>query len=97
MDLMIISKWLTDWTGREYQAPSVITQMINNVLKGGELHGAALLGTKQSAIVNFCLMICLICMPVMLFIKPWVLDRRHSRAHIKAYKHKKSDIELQNE
>ena len=33
----------------------------------------------------------------MLFIKPWVLDRRHSRADIKAYKHKKSDIELQNE
>lgn len=35
MNLMIILKWLTDWTGRESLAPGVITQMINNVLAGG--------------------------------------------------------------
>ena len=44
MDAFIVSKWLTDYSGREKEAPSVITQMINNVLKGGEVHGSALLG-----------------------------------------------------
>ena len=46
MDLLIISKWLTDWTGVEGRAPSIITQMINNVLKGGEIHLTPLLGTE---------------------------------------------------
>lgn len=71
--------------------------MINNVLKGGEINGTALLGTRQIQIMNTCLVICVICVPIMLFIKPWLLDRRHVRAHFKAYKHKKSDLELHNE
>jgi hypothetical protein len=45
MDAFIVSKWLTDYSGRENEAPSVITQMINNVLKGGEVHGSSLLGS----------------------------------------------------
>ena len=44
MDLMIISKWLTDWTGREHEAPSIITQMINMFLKGGQIDGVPLIG-----------------------------------------------------
>lgn len=28
MDWMIIAKWLTDWNGRESQAPSIINKMI---------------------------------------------------------------------
>lgn len=35
MDLMIITKWLTDFSGREHEAPSVITTMINIALGGG--------------------------------------------------------------
>ena len=37
MDLMILCKWMTDFTGRESQAPSVITNMINMALAGGEI------------------------------------------------------------
>ncbi len=44
MDYMIVKKWLTDYTDREWEAPSIITQMINNALKGGEVHRSALLG-----------------------------------------------------
>lgn len=44
MDAFIVSKWLTDYSGRENEAPSVITQMINNVLKSGEVQGSSLLG-----------------------------------------------------
>jgi V-type H+-transporting ATPase subunit a len=39
MDLMIIIKWLTDYTGKEGQAPSIISTMINIPLKGAEIEG----------------------------------------------------------
>lgn len=35
MDWLIYAKWLTDFTGRENQAPSIITIMINMALNGG--------------------------------------------------------------
>lgn len=35
MDILIIKKWLTDFTGKEHNAPSVITLMISMGLKRG--------------------------------------------------------------
>jgi len=35
MDLLIVKKWLINFEGREYNAPSVITMMINMGLKRG--------------------------------------------------------------
>jgi hypothetical protein len=35
MDLLIIAKWCTDWKGREHEAPSVISSMIEMALNGG--------------------------------------------------------------
>lgn len=35
MDFMIISKWLTDYSGNEGEAPAIITTMINFALNGG--------------------------------------------------------------
>lgn len=35
MDLMIFVKWLTNFSGRENAAPSVIASMINMFLNGG--------------------------------------------------------------
>jgi hypothetical protein len=43
MDFLIIKKWLTDYSNREYQAPSIISQMINNFIKGGEIVGSELI------------------------------------------------------
>lgn len=34
---MIIAKWLTDFTGRENLAPSVIGMMIGMALNGGKI------------------------------------------------------------
>ena len=76
MDVLIISKWVTDWSGREGQAPAIITQMINNCLKGGEVNGAPLLGENQPLIVKVLLLTCLICVPLMLYVKPVVLNKR---------------------
>lgn len=32
MDYLIIMKWLTDWNGREHNAPSIVTIVIDMVL-----------------------------------------------------------------
>ena len=37
MDLLIFVKWLTDFTGIENRAPSVISSMINMALNGGKI------------------------------------------------------------
>ena len=37
MDLMIVCKWLTDFTNNENAAPSVITMMIDMFLAGGTM------------------------------------------------------------
>jgi V-type H+-transporting ATPase subunit a len=47
MDLLIVLKWLTDYTGRENVAPSIIVQMINMFLNGGIIDGSPLIGTAE--------------------------------------------------
>jgi V-type H+-transporting ATPase subunit a len=37
MDLLIVLKWLTDYSGRENEAPSIIQSMIGMFLNGGAL------------------------------------------------------------
>lgn len=37
MDWMIIAKWTTDFTGRENEAPSIISNMIDMALNGGAI------------------------------------------------------------
>jgi len=45
MDMMIVIKWLTDYSGKEGQAPSIITTMINMGLNGGKINGQPLIGS----------------------------------------------------
>ena len=37
MDLLIVSKWLTDYSGREHRAPSIIQTMIGMFISMGEI------------------------------------------------------------
>ena len=39
MDLLIVVKWLTNYTGHTDQAPSIITTMVGMFLGGGEIKG----------------------------------------------------------
>jgi hypothetical protein len=54
--------------------------MINNVLKGGEvaLETPLLKDTahEQTVLINTLLLVCLVCVPTMLFVKPWILIKR---------------------
>jgi V-type H+-transporting ATPase subunit a len=70
---MIICKWLTNYTEQEHSAPSVITQMINMFLKGGELSGMPFFGSEEDfiSLQAILVLISFICVPTMLFVKPF--------------------------
>ncbi len=76
MDLLIILKWLTDYTHRESEAPAIITQTINDFLGFGKISGSSLIVSKtfQMLISNTLLIVCLCCIPLMLLFKPIILN-----------------------
>lgn len=47
MDLLIILKWTTDWTGHEKNAPSIVANMIGMTLGGGKVVGDPILSSKS--------------------------------------------------
>jgi len=49
MDYLIIVKWLTDWTGREFGSPSVVSTVIDMALNGGQPSNPIDLPILQSA------------------------------------------------
>lgn len=79
MDVLIILKWVTDFTGRESEAPSVISTMINMFLAGGAVPDgeAALIGSPstQASVSTVIVFVVLICVPIMLVPKPILLSR----------------------
>lgn len=77
MDLLIIVKWCTDWTGVEHTAPSVITSMIEMALNFGSPSPGftPILGNAQQGLSIFFLIVALICVPLMLFPKPFYLNK----------------------
>ena len=81
---MIFCKWLTDFTGRESEAPSVITNMINMALAGGSIEPGtvAVVGSNgfQQGLSIFFLIVALICVPWMLVVKPVLIDK-HNKLH----------------
>ncbi len=80
MNLLIIIKWLTDYTGKEYTAPSIINTMINIPLKSGTINGQPFIGDidTNKTISLILLAISGICVPLMLFPKPFILNSSHS-------------------
>jgi len=76
MDIMIIAKWTTDFTNKESLAPSVITNMIDMGLNMGAIApGTVALFQGQQAISILFVLIALVCVPMMLFPKPFILKK----------------------
>ena len=103
MDMMIIAKWTTDFTGREHEAPSIISNMIDMALNGGAIApGTAAVigsaGTQQCFSILF-LLIALICVPTMLFPKPFIIKAEMERHALQAHhddSHNKESIPMQD-
>lgn len=76
MDIMIIAKWTTDFTNRESLAPSIITNMIDMGLNAGAIApGTVALFPRQQAISILFVLITLVCVPMMLLPKPFILKK----------------------
>ena len=48
MDVLIIVKWFTDYSGHENLAPSIITTMINIPLNKGKIEGLPFIGNSST-------------------------------------------------
>ena len=78
MIFMIFFKWLTDWTKDTSNAPSILTIMMNMILKFGKITGKPIWNESELSInqetlnYNF-LIISISLIPIMLFIKPLFL------------------------
>jgi V-type H+-transporting ATPase subunit a len=85
MDILIISKWLTDWTGIEHMAPSIVTSMIDVCLNGGFVPKdmAPLIGTRESqqSLSVFLVIVAFICIPSMLIPKPLIEYIKMQKVH----------------
>ena len=80
MDFLIILKWLTDFTGREDKAPSIIQTMISMFISMGAIPEGTvpLIGTtgkEQQTISLTLLILTLACIPLLLCCKPILLSR----------------------
>jgi V-type H+-transporting ATPase subunit a len=71
---MIYYKWGTDYDDHTDKAPSILTIMINMAVKFGSVNGNplfnSLFGLSQETINVLIILICLLLIPIMLFIKP---------------------------
>jgi len=83
MDILIILKWTTNWKGNENNAPPIISQVINNLLKGGELVGDPLFGEpgvqESTSLILF--MVAIFMVPFILFVKPVYLYMHHQKKY----------------
>lgn len=81
MDLLIIIKWLTDYSVMVGASPpSIISLMVAMFLDFGETTDT-LLFSAQVGIMNFLLIVALLCIPTMLFVKP-ILEYRQFKSEV---------------
>lgn len=76
MNMIIITKWTVDYSGREDEAPGIVNTMINLFLNFGEQQK----GSKEGELINhqpfWCkvmLLVALVTPPWMLFVKPYFM------------------------
>lgn len=74
MILLIYIKWLTNYSLNTSQAPSIITILMNLALKLGSVDGKPVWGTLEleQFINKILFLVSILCIPVMLMVKPWI-------------------------
>lgn len=98
MNVLIITKWMTDWSGNESQAPSVVAIMINMVLNFGDVPETEAdrflpLIPAQAYVCKVLLLLVMVCPPWMLLAKPLLLKRDHELKNA-AREKRGGDVEL---
>ena len=83
----IVFKWSIDWNGRGESPPSLLNMLIYMFLQPGTLEdGAVPLYKGQAAVQVILLLLAVLCVPVLLFLKPFYLRWEHNKARALGYR-----------